>query len=349
MIYPVRRLAQDEVFGAAFAAIRHSPRAVLGVPFLAGLVNFLLFMVLLAIFPSQSLLRFMSDPVSMEDSEMLMAALGDLWVLLLSTVSTTLGTLLLTMAMALVSIPVLRSAYGLPTTLGQTLKLRAGQLGWLLLNVVLIAMLVSTVAGIALMLGLVIALVTFFIGLIVVIPALLLLLCWASAAVVFAPIVVVVERKNAFLALARSWQLNRGLWWRNMGMVALLYLMVFLFVMIASLPAGVLMGMGEGMGWLDPQASSWLTIVLVLAQLYDAVLMALSVGLVGAIITAMYLNCRIRQEALDVVLHTARLETPAGRRDAQNDDVASPAADTASLIPGSPEHVAAFHAGSARG
>lgn len=325
-VYPLRVMAQDEMFSAAFGAIRRSPRAVLGLPFLAGLLNFAVAIALMALFPSQQFMRMFLDPAAFDDPEMAWAAMGDgaLWLLLM--LSGFIGNLLLAMSFGLLAIPTLRAAYGLPTTLTQTLRLRARTLGWLLLHLVLLIILLSVVGVVVLVIaGLLIGL-TMFIGAIVVLPALFLLLCWVTVALMFGPLVIVVERRNGFQALGRSISLNRGLWWRHIGAVALLYLIGGIALTVAAIPAGIVMSIGTEIAWQSPQGQEdWLAIlVLGLSQLYDAVLAALMVALASTVVAAIYLNARFRREALDAVLL----------------DAAEGAQQTETLIPGSPEHLA---------
>lgn len=335
-VYPLRVMAQDEMFSAAFGAIRRSPRAVLGLPFLAGLLNFVVAIALMALFPSQQFMRMFLDPGAFEDPEMAWAAMGDggMWLLLM--LSGFIGNLLLAMSFGLLAIPTLRAAYGLPTTLGQTLRLRARTLGWLLLHLVLLSILLGVVGVVVLVVaGLMIGL-TMFIGAIVVLPGLFLLLCWVTVALMFGPLVIVVERRNAFSALGRSIRLNRGLWWRHIGAVALLYLIGGIAMTVAAVPAGIVMGIGAEVAWQSPQGQEdWLAIVVLgLSQLYDAVLAALMVALASTVVATIYLNARFRQEALDAVLL----------------DAAADVREAGELIPGSPEHLAAhFSAPTQRG
>ncbi|WP_300343802.1 hypothetical protein [Nesterenkonia sp.] len=324
-VFPLRVMSQDEVFSAAIAVIRRSPRAVLGLPLVAGLLNFAVTAVLLLVLPSNHLVRMMTDPTAFEDPELVWAAMGDvgLWLLLMLTGS--VSTLLLALSFGLLGIPSLRAAYGLPTTLGQTLRLRAGTIGWLLLHLVLLGLALGAGALVVLVAAALLVGLTLFVGVVVVLPALFLLLCWVTAAFMFGPLVIVVERRNAFSAVARSFRLNRGLWWRHIGAVALLYLIGGIAMMVATLPASLVLGLGAELAWQSPQGQNdWLALaVLGLGQLYDAVVAAVMVALAATAIAALYLNARFRQEALDVVLLHA----------------AGSAADTDQMIPGSPEHL----------
>ena len=326
-MYPLRPMAQDEMFSGAFGVIRRSPRAVLGLPLLAGVVNFAAAILLMALFPSQQFTRLFMDPAAFDDPEVAWAAMGDggLWLLLMLT--TFIGHLLLALSVGLLAIPTLRAAYGLPTTLGQTLRLRARTLGWLVLYLALVPLLLGVIGVVVLIVaGLTIGL-TMFIGAIVVLPGLFLLLCWITVAIMFGPLVIVAERRNAFSALARSISLNRGLWWRHIGALALVYLIGGIALLIASVPAALVVGLGSEIAWQSPQGQqNWLAIAVSgLGQLYDAVLAALLAALAGTLIGVMYLNARFRQEALDAVLL----------------DAAESVRETSQLIPSSPEHLSA--------
>ncbi|NLS10850.1 hypothetical protein HGQ17_12775 [Nesterenkonia sp. MY13] len=315
-VYPLRPLAQDETFSAAFAVIRHSPRAVLGLPFLAGLINVLTLLVLLAVLPSDAFLRMLADPLAFDNQELMLASLVDGWMIALLLLSSFIGWLIMLMSLGLLAIPGLRAAYGLPTSLLQTVTMRAGRLGWLLLHLVVVSLLLGLVGLVAMVIGALLIGLTMLVGAIVVLPAMFLLLCWVTAAFMFGPLVVVVERRNAFSALGRSFALNRGQWWRHIGAVALLYLMLGVVMTISSIPAGVIAGIGGDLAWQSAEGNEDLLVLAVLGfgQLYDAVLSALLVSLAGTVIAMMYLNSRFRREALDIDLaRTAQQTEPAER------------------------------------
>lgn len=155
-----------------------------------------------------------------------------------------------------------------------------------------------------------------------------------TAGLMFGPLVVVVERRNAFSAIGRSFALNRGMWWRHIGAVALLYLMLLVVLGVTSLPAGIVAGLGGELAWQSEQGQNDLLVLLVLGfgQLYDMALNTLLVALVGTVIGVMYLNARFRREALDVMLKHVAPPTP-------QTDSESEYLDT--LLPASPEHLSA--------
>lgn len=305
----------------AFSVIRRQPRAVLGLPFLAAALNFLVSLLLLTVMPADAYIRMLTDPAAFENQELALAVLAEGGVVALMLVTSFIGTLVMAMSLGLLAVPALRAAYGLPTTLGQTLRLRAGRLGWLLLHLVLLMVGIGVLGAVAAVIAVLLILVTMGIGLIVVLPALFLVTCWLTAGIMFGPLLVVVEHRNAFSAIARSFALNRGLWWRHIGTVALVYLMLGVVLFVTSVPVGVVTGLGGELAWQSPQGqdSALVLVLLGLAQLYDLVLNTLLTALVSVLIAMIYLNARFRREALDVMLLDA--------------------AETPTDLPGSPEHV----------
>lgn len=332
-VFPLRPLAQDEIFGGAFSVIRRNPRAALGLPFAAAVLNFLVSLVLLVVMPVDNYIRMLTDPVAFDDQELMFAALGEAGMVLMMVASSFIGSLVMAMSLGLLAIPVLRSAYGLPTTLRQTLLLRAGRLGWLLLHLLILLVVIGVLAAVAVVAGVLLTVVTFGFGLLLVLPGFFLLVCWLTAGLMFGPLVIIVERRHAFNAITRSFALNRGMWWRHIGAVALLYLMLLVVLAVTSLPAGIVTGLGGELAWQSEEGQNDLLVLLVLGfgQLYDMALNTLLVALLGTVIGVMYLNARFRREALDVMLKHVAPPTPQNDSDAEYLD---------KLLPASPEHLA---------
>ena len=289
-------------------------------------------LLLLVAMPADTYLRMLTDPLAFEDQELLFAALGEGGMVLMVVASTFLGSLVMAMSLGLLAIPVVRSAYGLPTTLRQTVLLRAGRLGWLLLHLLILLVLIAALSLIAVVAAVLLTVATFGFGLLLVLPGMFLLLCWLTAGLMFGPLVIIVERRNAFSAVARSFGLNRGMWWRHIGAVALLYLMLVVVLSVTALPAGIVTGFGGELAWQSEQGQNDALALLVLGfgQLYDMALNTLLVALVGTVIAVMYLNSRFRREALDVLLK--HLAPTSAHTDSEVQHLET-------LLPASPEHL----------
>ncbi|MBO0594329.1 hypothetical protein I2485_07320 [Nesterenkonia sp. E16_7] len=331
-VFPLRRMVADELFSAAVAVIRRSPKAVLGVPFLAGLVNFGLTLVMMLVLPSSSYMRMLTDPGAFEDPDLALGVAADAAFLWVTFASSALTSLVIAVATAYMVLPTLRAAYGLHTGMGQTVRLRLGRLGPTVVNLLVLGLILTVVALPVFFVAVLLLVITLFLGAVVVLPGLFLALCWITAAVMYAPLTVVVERRGPFAAIGRSWQLNRGRWWRNIGLVALLYVILGLVFTIASMPLMVTVAAAELLEGSPLPGGEWAGFaVFALTELYGTVLSTLFIGVVGTVISLMYLNARIRQEALDVTLLAAadpvRLPLHSARTPAER------------LVPGSIEHL----------
>ncbi len=331
-VYPLRRLQLNDVFSAGFRMLRHSPKTMLGIPLAAALLNYLLTLLLMAFPASGAVSRMVTDPMAFEDPELVMSTFASVEFLLFMVVTMLAGQLLLGLAAATVAIPTLRAAYGFRTGFGQALRLRARR--FLPLCVHYVVLLILAVAAVVLVFAVIAAALWIEPMLIIAVIVLLFLgfiplVGWLTAGLMYGPVAVLVEDKGPIAAVGRSWRLNKGLWWRNIGTVLLLYVMLIAMGLIMSIPAAILLGVGEAAAWdsADPAAGTT-TSLLVFAgtSLFDALLTALFMGLFGGIVTAMYLNCRVRREAVDVALLSA----------------APHSADDGRIIPASAEHLGAL-------
>lgn len=84
--------------------------------------------------------------------------------------SSFIGSLVMAMSLGLLAIPVVRSAYGLPTTLRQTVLLRVGRLGWLLLHLLVLLVVTGVLSVIVVVAGVLLTVATFGFGLLLVLP-----------------------------------------------------------------------------------------------------------------------------------------------------------------------------------
>lgn len=304
-VFPLRRMTLGEVLGGGLSMVRHAPRSVIGVPFAAGIVNFLMTLLMLLVFPSADILRMFADPFAFDDDELLVRLASDVGFILTLIIVTVAQSFILAVGFTLVALPTLRATFGFRTDFAQTLRLRSGRVGWLLLHIAVLSLLGLVVSLLVVVVSGVFVVATFFFGLILVLPGVLLLTAWLTAGFMYAPLVVVVEDHGPFSAIARSWRLNRGRWWINIGTVSLLYLMLMVMLTIASLPLGIATVIGSEMAPAaeEPGSESTMSmIIFAVGSLVDSLLTAIFIGLVGALVTVMYLNCRIHQESLDVTL-----------------------------------------------
>jgi len=128
---------------------------------------------------------------------------------------------------------------------------------------------------------------------------------WLTVSFSLASPALMLERQGVIKALKRSVKLVRGAWWRIFGISLLTQLMIFLFTMLVALPfiflamaasGGGLSGMMNG----TVPETSWS--FLIITGIGGVVTGALTYPLSAGVAVLLYIDQRIRREALDLEL-----------------------------------------------
>ncbi|MFF1669288.1 glycerophosphoryl diester phosphodiesterase membrane domain-containing protein [Nocardiopsis flavescens] len=127
---------------------------------------------------------------------------------------------------------------------------------------------------------------------------------WILIRLYFAMPVVVLERVSAGQALARSWRLTRGSWWRVFGIVLLSALLIGIVTNLLSMPFSIA---GIVPIFLAPEAL-WSTVASgAIIYLGNVLIYSVSTPFTVGVTTLLYVDLRMRREGLDLRLHTAAL------------------------------------------
>ena len=120
----------------------------------------------------------------------------------------------------------------------------------------------------------------------------------------------VLEREGPVRALARSWRLVRGSFWRVFGITLLAGLIVVVTAGVLQIPFGLLAAMAGGGNSLLPSTGGNVAGILISAVggvVAGAVARPISAG----VAVLLYVDLRMRREGLDLVLQTAAGSTTA--------------------------------------
>lgn len=129
----------------------------------------------------------------------------------------------------------------------------------------------------------------------------IVLFAWVMIRIYFAMPIVVLERLGPGQALARSWRLTRGSWWRMFGIVLLTLVLVSVVTMLLSFPFSLL----STLPMLFMQDSSWAGVTNgAILYVGDVLAHAITTSFTVAVTTLLYIDLRIRREGLDLKLHT---------------------------------------------
>ncbi|WP_435300577.1 glycerophosphoryl diester phosphodiesterase membrane domain-containing protein [Timonella sp. A28] len=296
-IIPLRPITLGEIFDGAFGAMRRSPKILFGLVALvvsacvitAALVGYLLL-------PTINSTTLGQEITSDEELSLVLGTtLGTLSTDLLIALGNTLAA---TIATGIVVLAIGQLVINKEYTPSQVWE-RVGPRVWDLLAVSLLPALALLIVGAAYA-----ALVYFtsqaseVLGILVMLLGLFLLFIgtlFITVKLLFAPSALILEERKIFSAFKRSWQLTRGSFWRTLG--------IYLLTTIAlSFVAGILSGTLQGilaafnlMDYTNPLALGLNVIIQILVG-------TVTVAFTASVVTLLYIDVRMRREALDVDL-----------------------------------------------
>ncbi len=285
-IIPLRPLSLGDIFGGAISTIRRNPEATIGMA--AAVLG-------IALFPSLALavgLQFI--PVIGPDGA---SFIGYLITIIVSY----FATLALS---GFIMYVVSEAALGDKVSLGQTWRAVRSRLPALIgvtLLTALILLALLTVGFVVFAIGLGIGdTITITLGVIVLI-AIGLVTIWVGVRLVLAPAPVVLEKAGPIGAIKRSWALSSGRqFWRIFGIVLLAQILGALVGGAISTPVQLVIALVSAR---MIENESYLLLILVFGQNLSQFVVGLIVTPFTSAVTALlYVDQRIRREALDITM-----------------------------------------------
>ncbi|ORV80377.1 hypothetical protein, partial [Mycobacterium gordonae] len=309
-IIPLRPLTLSDIFNGAVGYIRANPKPTLGLTAMVVVVMQVISL-LAAIGPLAA-----ANSLETDESEPSLGALGA-WTASLggSALISWLGSILLS---GMLTVIVGRAVFGSPITIGEAwAKVRGRLLALLglalleavglaviigLVVVILIGVGVASNAGVAVLLGF---------------PLLLLvvaLLAYAYTVLMFAPVLIVLERLPVFDAITRSFRLVRNGFWRVLGIR-------LLAAMVVGIVGGAISAPFSIVGQILLMGASSTTTLLVgtaLSSIGGGISQIVTTPFVAGVVVLLYTDRRIRAEAFDLVLQTGAAGGPAAVESTDN-------------------------------
>ncbi|MEU8437917.1 hypothetical protein AB0F18_34485 [Streptomyces sp. NPDC029216] len=297
-VIPLRPLGLGEILDGAVGTLRGHWRSVLSISLVVAALSEIALLVVQR-FTMDDLPLPSSEPASPDEA---IRALGDAGALYgAQYYLELLGLILVT---ALLAPAVSRAVLGQTSTPGSTLKAvrplaprMLGLTGLLLLGA-LAAGLLPALPGILLGSAALTAL-----G----VPVGLVLLAWFYVTFALAPPALMLERGTPTAALRRSAKLVKGSWWRICGISLLTWIMRTITSTVIVMPfAAVAVALSPGglSGFLDGSATRDWT-VLIITGIGAVVAATVTVPMQTGVTTLLYIDQRIRREALDLELARA--------------------------------------------
>ena len=131
----------------------------------------------------------------------------------------------------------------------------------------------------------------------------------------FAPVVIVLERRDIISSIKRSFALIKGDFWRVLGIR-------LLAAIVASLVAGAVaipFSLGGQVAFTESASTTGAMIALVLVAIGGAIGEIVTGPFSAGVIVLQYTDRRIRSEAFDFVLHTGAAAGPAAPANSTDD------------------------------
>jgi len=344
-LIPLRPLTVGAILGASFQVLRRNPKPTFG---LALLITGGISLLSLAVGGFVVFFAFARTSSATD---------GDADTIAAGSVALTILTVIITAALAVIGSAILQGIISLEVargTVGERLTLRGlwrsakGRLGALIgwaslltgtviLAVVILSLIVGAVfaAGGAAGIG---------VGVLLVVFASLggaVLTAWLVTKLAFVPSALMLERLPLRAAVARSWSLTRGFFWRTFGILLLVWVILYAVSNIVTLPISAILGFALPL--IDPNGSSLEDasgFVVVIAIVYGLTfIVTLVFGAISAVVQSataalLYIDTRMRKEGLDLELTRFVEARQAGDTSVDNPYLlnaqrAAPAADSA--------------------
>lgn len=308
-LIPLRPMTLGTILGAAFQVLRRNPRPTFGFALLVtgaisvvtvGVVGFVAFF---------AIARTASATGADVDE---LAAGSVASVILAALVPVALALVGSAILQGIISLEVARGTLGEKHRLGGLWRAARGRIGALIgWSALIAAVVIIAIAIVAVIIALLVAAggaagagVAVLLGLLVGAGGVVLAF-WLGTKLSLVPSVLLLERLRLREAIVRSWSLTNGFFWRTLGIMLLVSVILQTATSIVSAPLNFIVGIGAGLlnpnG--DPTAMIGFIVVLYVATIVIVTLLgAITAVVQGAVPALLYIDIRMRKEGLDLEL-----------------------------------------------
>ncbi|MFD7621308.1 glycerophosphoryl diester phosphodiesterase membrane domain-containing protein [Streptomyces sp. NPDC059802] len=304
-VIPLRPLGVGEILDGAVSTMRAHWRTVLGITLTVSVIA------QIAIILVERFL--LPEPAQIDPNATGTEALRQAADSAQSTVFNNVPSMLITMVATLITTSVLtvvisRSVLGRPVTLSDAWTEARPRLPQLLGLTLLVALISAAIMAVGLLPGMLtgsaagagLVLIGFTAAFAVVIW-LMVRFCLASPALML-------ERQSIITSMRRSAKLVRGAWWRTFGILALTGLLTLIVAVVITIPFGVIaMAVdGDGIGSaLTNSSTDFGWPFLIVSGIGQVIVTTITYPLSAGVMALLYIDQRIRREALDLELARA--------------------------------------------
>ncbi|MFE7134603.1 hypothetical protein ACFVIM_27455 [Streptomyces sp. NPDC057638] len=303
-VIPLRPLGVGEILDGAVSTLRVHWRTVLGITITVAVIS----QILMVLADRYLLPEPVKVDADAEPAEALRQSVESFQVSLIGMIPTLVISLIATLfTTALLTVVISRSVLGRQVTLAEAWREARPRLPQLLGLTLLLMLLAAAILGVAMVPGLLLggeqggALIA--IGLL---PALGVTI-WLLVRFALAPPALMLEHQGIVPSLRRSAKLVEGAWWRTFGILLLTMVLTFLVSMIIAVPFSVI-GIavdGDGISGLLDGNTDFGWPFLIITGIGSVIGSAITYPISAGVTALLYIDQRIRREALDLELARA--------------------------------------------
>ncbi len=320
-IVPLRPLGFGTILGRSFTALRHNPRVLLGFALAVQAVGALLGAAILVGAGVVTFSRLSSLREGTDEFEAVMAgslALLGILGIVVTVASAALGVIVQGVVVAEVSHAVVAEKLSLGRLWRRVRPVAWRLIGYGLLLTLAIAIVVAAVFGVFFAITAALGPAGFVIALLLGL-AMIPLSLWLSTKLMLVSAVIVLEHARIRTAVARSWTLIRGRFWVGLGVTVIISVSFGTLAQVVSVPFSIaslgVTTIVSPTGEADVAAVVGFLVAALLTQLVVFLLQCVSLIVLSTASALVYVDCRMRHEALDLDLLAYVDQRDAGARD----------------------------------
>lgn len=309
-IIPLRPLGVGEILDGAVSTMRAHWRTVLGISLAVAVITQTLSTIATGLWFSDSAgLRALENNPNPTPGEALDAVGG---TLLGSGVTGLVGMLGTIVATAMLTVVVSQAVLGRPVSTGWAWRSSRPQLLRLFGLLFLIPLLILTVSALVMAPGLILtavgspaagAALTLIGGFVALLAAVWLWIRYCLAAPAL-----MLERGGVIASMRRSAKLVRGAWWRVFGIQLLTIILIVFVAAVIEIPASLaamVVGGESAMDWLSGESTHAGWLFLIIIGIGSVISSTITFPISAGVTALLYMDQRIRREALDLELGRA--------------------------------------------
>ncbi|MFC9246993.1 hypothetical protein ACFT7S_24255 [Streptomyces sp. NPDC057136] len=304
-VIPLRPLGIGEILDGAVSTMRAHWRTVLGVSLTVAVIAQITIILIQR--------YLLPDPVSVDPNavgaEALSQAADSMQSTLISSAPATLismiGTLITT---AVLTVVISRSVLGRRATLSDAWTEARPRLPQLLGLTLLLSLMSAAIMTVGLLPGLLLGSTAGVVLALLGFAAAVVVVLWLMVRFTLAAPALMLERQSILTSMRRSAKLVRSAWWRTFGILALTYLLVIVVALVIGIPFAIIAiavdsgGLGDLM---NGSAADFGWPFLIVSGIGEVIVSTLTYPFTAGVMALLYVDQRIRREALDLDLARA--------------------------------------------